>query len=165
MPYIVLAVRHPLNVIRIFIAKALGLLVAVACLLSYDPAYTKEGKIICIALPLLWFLYQYVVLFREGLIRSMETAEEGLIISYYFISVQHIIPYTDMEAIHTLRTRMMRDSLYGSYQEQEIELTNGDKINYDEDQFANYTELKVAIWQNRLAAFEALRAASQTAID
>ncbi|MBS7564384.1 hypothetical protein KHS38_08190 [Mucilaginibacter sp. Bleaf8] len=157
MPYIVHAVRHPLNVAKVFIIKAVGLLVAVACLLSYNSNYETEGKVFCVALPLLWFIYQYVVLFRVGLMRSMEAGEDGLIISYYFISIRHLIPYTDMEAIHTLRTRVMRDSIAGSYQQQEIELTNGATVKYNENHFSNYTELKVAIWQNRLAAFEALR--------
>jgi hypothetical protein len=89
--------------------------------------------------------------------KDMTINAENIVIRYWF-SGSEVLEYLNIKAIHTKRATSGRAGRVSSTQSQEIELFNSDDtIVYNEDEFINYEQMKMAIWNYRLAAFQAQR--------
>jgi hypothetical protein len=95
-----------------------------------------------LALSVLYFLFSEL--------KQITLGDEGIEINYILTKNKTNIPYHHIEGLTSKRIKMRVGSEPSpGYQELEIQLTNGQIITINENQFSNFKELKYLIYQNR----------------
>lgn len=84
-----------------------------------------------------------VLYFLFSELKQITLGDEGIEINYILTKNKTYIPYHHIEGLTSKRIKMRVGSeLSSGYQELEIQLTNGQIITINENQFSNFKELK-----------------------
>lgn len=87
----------------------------------------------------------------KGIVGTVIITRENITVKYIITNQKVIILHTDIKAIYNTSGSQSRSS------SQELELNNGKLIAFSESMYANYSELKAALWEYRLLAYAELR--------
>lgn len=127
--------------------------------LSYSLLHYHEDRpqSICLILCTLALVGIAVYNLSKGLMHKIIVSKENIIITYFLTKRRLIINHTDVIAIYDKVSKSGSNGRNFVCNEQELELKDGTSISFTDEEFANYSELKSALWEYRLLAYADLR--------
>lgn len=101
------------------------------------------------ALGTLSFIF-YILIFLFSELKQLTVKDKGMEIKYLLTKKMDFIQYDEIVNFATRRiTHRQGAGRTAGYHELEIQLTNDRTVTFNEDQFANYTDIKNSIYLNR----------------